>query len=68
MLPAFISAWDAKALKARVGFGVQEQEALTPPASALERRYAPRAAKVSDLTNGVSSRHGSVGTLQAAPG
>jgi len=31
MLPAFISGWDAKALKARVAFGVPDQDALVPP-------------------------------------
>ena len=45
MLPAFISGWDAKALKARVAFGVPEQDALAPPETALERRYALRAVK-----------------------
>jgi putative restriction endonuclease len=45
MLPAFISGWDATALKARVAFGVPNQDALTPPENALERRYALRAVK-----------------------
>ena len=45
MLPAFISGWDAKALKARVAFGVPDQETLAPPENALERRYALRAVK-----------------------
>jgi len=45
MLPAFISGWDARALKARVAFGVPEEEELTPPENALERRYALRAVK-----------------------
>ncbi len=45
MLPAFISGWDAEALKARVVFGVINREALTPPESALERRYALRSVK-----------------------
>ncbi len=45
MLPAFISGWSAKALKARGAFGVPDQEALTPPETALERRYALRAVK-----------------------
>ncbi len=45
MLPAFISGWDATALKARVAFGVPEQDALVPPETALERRYALRAVK-----------------------
>ena len=45
MLPAFISGWDGKALKARVAFGVPDQETLAPPETALERRYALRAVK-----------------------
>src|ERR1700726_1907257 len=45
VLPAFISGWDAKALKARVAFGMPDQEALEPPGNALERRYALRTAK-----------------------
>ena len=31
MLPAFISGWDGTALKARVAFGVPDQETLAPP-------------------------------------
>ena len=45
MFPVFISGWDADSLKARVAFGVPEQEALAPPENALERRYALRAVK-----------------------
>jgi putative restriction endonuclease len=45
MLPAFILGWDAKALKARVAFGLPEQERLTPPQNTLERRYALREVK-----------------------
>ena len=45
MLPAFISGWDANALKALVAFGGPEQDALVPPENALERRYALRAVK-----------------------
>jgi putative restriction endonuclease len=37
--------WDAAILKARIAFGVLEQEALAPPENALERRYALRAVK-----------------------
>ena len=44
-LPVFISGWDANALKARVAFGVPEQDVLLPPENALERRYALRAVK-----------------------
>src|ERR1017187_4448984 len=45
MLPAFISGWDSRALKARVAFGIPDQDALAPPENALERRYALRAVK-----------------------
>ena len=45
VLPSFIAGWDGKALKARVAFGMPDQEALAPPKSALERRYALRAVK-----------------------
>jgi putative restriction endonuclease len=45
ILPAFISGWDPKALKARVAFGVPEQEVSVPPETALERRYALRIVK-----------------------
>ncbi|MBN9132299.1 MAG: HNH endonuclease [Nitrosospira multiformis] len=45
VLPVFISGWDAKALKARVAFGVTDQAVLAPPENALERRYALRAVK-----------------------
>ena len=45
ILPAFISGWDSMALKARVAFGVPDQEALTPPNTPVERRYALRFVK-----------------------
>ena len=45
MLPAFISGWDRAQLRARIAFGVLDQEALAPPETALERRYALRAVK-----------------------
>jgi hypothetical protein len=45
MLPTFISGWDSTALKARVVFGAPDQATLTPPETALERRYALRAVK-----------------------
>jgi putative restriction endonuclease len=45
MFPAFISGWDARSLKARVAFGLPDQEAVAPPENALERRYALRAVK-----------------------
>jgi putative restriction endonuclease len=45
MLPAFILGWDAKALKARVAFGISDHWAMTPPENSVERRYALRAIK-----------------------
>jgi putative restriction endonuclease len=45
ILPAFISGWDAKALKARVEFGLPDAQNLAPPETAIERRYALRAIK-----------------------
>jgi len=45
MLPAFISGWDAPTLKARVAFGVIDNDAIAPPESAFERRYALRTVK-----------------------
>jgi putative restriction endonuclease len=45
MLPAFITGWDGKALKARVAFGAPGQQTLAPPETALERRCALRAVK-----------------------
>ena len=45
MLPTFIAGWDGNALKARVAFGVPDQESLAPPETALERRYALRVVK-----------------------
>lgn len=45
MLPTFIAGWDATGLKARVAFGVPDQEAIEPPANALERRYALRSVR-----------------------
>ena len=48
MLPAFISGWDAKTLKALVAFGVPDQDTLVPPENALERRYALHKLKGSD--------------------
>jgi putative restriction endonuclease len=44
-LPAFITAWDPIGLKVRVAFGELDQERITPPDTALERRYALRAVK-----------------------
>lgn len=45
MLPTFIVGWDGPALKARLAFGVPDQESLMPPETVLERRYALRAVK-----------------------
>jgi len=45
ILPIFIAGWDDKALKARVAFGMPDQEGLAPPETAPERRYALRAVK-----------------------
>lgn len=45
MLPAFISGWDSGALSAQVAFGLPDQEALAPPMTPPERRYALRAVK-----------------------
>ena len=45
IVPAFISGWDAAALKARVAFGLAEQATMAPPENVLERRYALRAVK-----------------------
>ncbi len=40
ILPVFISGWDSKTLKARIAFGMPDQEMLTPPTKGWERRYA----------------------------
>jgi putative restriction endonuclease len=45
IMPAFISEWDIELLKARVAFGVLDQQTLALPESLLERRYALRAVK-----------------------
>ncbi len=45
MLPAFISERESRTLKARVAFGVPDQDILAAPENALERRYALRAVK-----------------------
>src|ERR1700704_4847399 len=42
ILPTFICGWDGKALKARLAFGTPDQQALMPPETAFERRYALR--------------------------
>jgi putative restriction endonuclease len=45
MLPSFIAGWDPASLKARVAFGISEQDIFVPPETAFERRYALRAVK-----------------------
>ena len=45
VFPALISGWDATTLKARVAFGVPDQQGLLVPESKLERRYALRSVK-----------------------
>jgi putative restriction endonuclease len=45
MIPTFISGWDASALRARIVFGVPDQDELTAPQTMPERRYALRAVK-----------------------
>jgi putative restriction endonuclease len=45
ILPAFISGWDPAALKATVAFGAPDEQAIAPPITAAERRYALRAVK-----------------------
>ncbi len=45
IVPAFISGWDAKSLKARVAFASPEQDGLKLPETSAERRYALRSVK-----------------------
>ena len=45
IFPVFVMDWDASTLKARVGFGIADAEAWTPPETAAERRYALREVK-----------------------
>jgi putative restriction endonuclease len=45
ILPTFICGWDSTALKARITFGMPDQDVLAPPENTLERRYALRAVK-----------------------
>lgn len=45
ILPAFISDWDARTLKARIVFGVAPTGELHPPENAAERRYGLRLVK-----------------------
>jgi len=45
MIPTFITGWDKDALKAKIVFGIPEQDEMTAPHNATERRYALRAVK-----------------------
>jgi putative restriction endonuclease len=45
IVPAFVSGWNATALKARVAFGLPDQEAIVLPETVLERRYTLRTVK-----------------------
>ena len=45
MIPTFISGWDRHSLRARIVFGIPDQDELAAPQNVLERRYALRAVK-----------------------
>ena len=45
MIPTFISGWNPDALKATITFGLPDQEEMTGPLNAPERRYALRVVK-----------------------
>lgn len=45
LLPIYIIGWDPQSLKAQIAFGISEREALQPPETVNERRYALRAVK-----------------------
>jgi putative restriction endonuclease len=45
IVPVFVAAWDPKALKVRVEFGVPEEQQLKPPENWAKRRYALRIVK-----------------------
>lgn len=45
IVPAYLVGWDARALKARVAFGVAAEDLLEYPATGVERRYALRQVK-----------------------
>ena len=42
MIPTYIGGWDGNALKAKIIFGIAEQNELAAPQNAVERRYALR--------------------------
>ena len=44
-MPVYVAGWDARALKARIVFGAQDQQELVAPQDAQERRYALRTVK-----------------------
>ena len=45
IVPVYVAGWDAKALKARIVFGAQDQQKLVAPQDVQERRYALRTVK-----------------------
>jgi len=45
MMPTFIAGWDSRTLKARIVFGVPDDQGMTAPENDLERRYALRLVK-----------------------
>ena len=44
-MPVYVAGWDARALKARIVFGAQDQQELVAPQDVQERRYALRTVK-----------------------
>jgi len=45
IFPVFVMGWDAGTLKARIGFGVADNDIWTPPENLADRRYALREVK-----------------------
>jgi putative restriction endonuclease len=45
IIPTYIMGWDATSLKARIAFGIGDQQELRPPETAIERRYGLRTVK-----------------------
>ena len=62
ILSTFISGWDAKALKARVGFGLPDNEALEPP----ENGVTPCGRSSNACTRRLSARPSSPPIMAAA--